>query len=130
MAKLKILLVDDERDFLELMSLRIKGWGYEVFEALGGKEALGLLKNKKPDMVILDYKMPGLDGVTTLKEIRKINVSLPVIMFTAYPDAKSIKGAEELKVNVYIPKMSEYSDGSSALKTAVRMIGKKLKRKE
>lgn len=122
----KILLVDDEADFLELMALRIKEWGYDLITALSGEEAIEILKNKSPDIIILDYMMPGMDGVATLKEIRKINFEIPVIMFTAFPDKRSINEVEKLGVTAYIPKLSSYSDAHTALKTALHMAEDKL----
>ncbi|MEI8350188.1 MAG: response regulator [Candidatus Omnitrophota bacterium] len=126
MAKPSILLVDDEHDFLELMATRIKSWGYGAITASNGKDALGIMQTKKPDIVILDYMMPEMDGIKTLKEIRKISASIPVVMMTAYPDERSIKGAEQLGVSTYIPKMSMYSDMQSVLKSTLHMIEEKL----
>jgi CheY-like chemotaxis protein len=122
----KILLVDDEAEFLELMALCIKEWGYDLITALSGKEAIEALKKKNPDIIVLDYIMPGMDGVATLKEMRKINSTIPVIMFTAYPDKRSICGVEKLGVSAYIPKLSSYSDAHTALKTALHMAEDKL----
>ena len=124
----KILIVDDEKDLLLVMGTRIKAWGYDLLEASGGKEAIGAVKQKRPDIIILDYKMPEMDGVATLKEIRKINKNIPVIMFTAFPDKRSIEGTEKLGVSAFIPKLSVFSDTLAALKTAIQMAEKRLKK--
>jgi len=130
MAKIKVLLIDDERDFVEIMSARIESWGYEVITALNAEEGIDILKLKKPDIIILDYMMPKMDGLATLKEIRAINNEVPVIMFTAHPDMKSARVAEKLKITSYVPKLSAYSDTESSLKEVIRMAEKKLSRKE
>jgi len=125
MDRLKILLVDDEPDFLETMGAIIEGWGHDVIGVSSGKEAIDAVNSKNSDIVILDYMMPEMDGVTTLKEIRKINKAIPVIMFTAHPDIKVIKGAEKSGVSAFIPKLSTFSDVQSSLKTVIEMLEKK-----
>lgn len=129
MAKLKILLVDDELDFLEMLGQRIRFWGYELIEASSGIEAVEALKGKVPDIIILDYMMPQMDGIDTLREIRKVSKDIPVIMFTAYPEAEAIKSAERLGVSSFIPKLSAYSNSDANLKTAIGMVEKKIYRK-
>ena len=71
MAKKRILLVDDEEELLDMMRIKLASWGYDVLTATGGKEAIRLVKTKVPDAVILDIKMPQLDGIETLRQIRK-----------------------------------------------------------
>jgi two-component system response regulator HydG len=128
MSKIKVLIVDDEVDYLALMQERIESWGYDVVLAEGGKEALAIIKENKPDIVILDYLMPNMDGTAVLKEIRKSDQDLPVIMFTAHPDVKNIKGAQELGVSAFIPKLSTYSsDIQATLRSALDMLRKKVK---
>jgi len=126
MKKIKVLLVDDEMDLILIMGKRIREWGYDLMEALNGKDALGVIKSKHPDIIILDYMMPDMDGIATLKEIRKLSSDIPVIMFTAFPDKQSIEGTEKLGVSAYIPKLSMFPTGESALKTALKMAEKKL----
>jgi CheY-like chemotaxis protein len=124
MAKKKILLVDDEMDLVKVMGTWIKRWGFDLVEAYDGIGAIEALETKNPDAVVLDYMLPGMDGVAVLKEIRKINKKIPVIMFTAYPD-KIIKGAEKLDISAFVPKFSLYTDVLSSLKTAIDMAIKK-----
>ena len=127
MGKVKVLIVDDEVDYLGLMQERIEFWGYEVILALDGKGALTMVKEKKPDVVILDYFMPGMDGIAVLKQIRSSDEKIPVIMFTAHPEIKNIKGAQELGVSAFIPKLSAYStDIESPLRSVLAMVCKKI----
>jgi two-component system nitrogen regulation response regulator NtrX len=126
-VKKKILLVDDEEDILTLIGKKISKWDYDVMEAANGKEALDVLISKHPDIVILDYMMPGMDGIETLKEIRKISKNIPVIMFTAFPDKKSMDEVKALGVCAYIPKLSVLSSSISALKEALRVAEKTIK---
>jgi len=127
MKKLKVLIIDDELDFLEVMSKRIKVWGYEAIMASSGGEGIKTLKAKKPEVIVLDYMMPGMNGIATLKEIRKVNRKIPVIMFTAHPDEKSIKGADGLGITAFIPKISTYSDAGEALKIAIEIGSRQLR---
>lgn len=129
MNRIKILLVDDEPDFLETMASIIKEWDYDVIDVSSGKEAIDAVMGKNPDIVVLDYMMPEMDGVSVLKEIRKIDGKLPVIMFTAHPDIKVIKGTEKLGVSAFIPKLSTFSNVLSSLKATIEMIRKKLNKK-
>ena len=125
MPKKKVLLVDDEKDLLGLIGSRIEMWGYSLITAPDGMTAINAVKNEKPDIVVLDYIMPEVDGIEVLEQIRKIDKKIPVIMFTGHPDTRSIKGAEKLGVSSYVPKLSVYSEGASNLKTALSMLEKK-----
>ena len=65
-----LLITDDEKDFVEMLSLRLKASGLNVFSAFNGRECLDLLAQEDIDVVILDIKMPGMDGIETLREIK------------------------------------------------------------
>ena len=85
-----ILLVDDDPDILKLVALRLSTAGHGVREAESGEKALALLAASRPDLVITDLKMDGMDGLTLFDEIRKQAPTLPVIILTAHgtiPDA-------------------------------------------
>ena len=129
MKKLKILLIDDEPNFIEIMAPRIREWGFEMIEASSGKEGLEVIEREHPDIVILDYMMPEMDGVVTLQEIRKKDKDIPVIMFTAHPYAITINDMRALNITAFIPKLSVHSDTQSALKTTIDNLAKKLSKK-
>ena len=85
-----ILLVDDDPDILKLVSMRLSAAGHGVREAESGERALALLATSRPDLVITDLKMDGMDGLALFDEIRKQVPTLPVIILTAHgtiPDA-------------------------------------------
>ena len=127
MDKIKVLLVDDEVDYLTLIREYVEYWGYEVTSAQSGNEALIKIKEELPDIVILDYLMPGMNGIAVLKEIRKFYPDLEVIMFTAHPDIKNIKGAAELGVSSFIPKLNDSSlNIQGALRAALDLAQKKI----
>ena len=80
----RILLVDDEKDFVEMLTLRLQEIGEEVLQAYSGLESLEKLKEMEIDVVILDVKMPGMDGIETLQEIKKRYPLVEVIMLTGH----------------------------------------------
>ena len=82
MNKKKVLVVDDESRFVFLLSANLKTVGYEVFKANNGEEAIKVLVDKKPDIILLDAMMPIMDGFQALEKIRTFS-SVPVIMVTA-----------------------------------------------
>jgi len=106
MEKKKILLIDDERDFITLMKKKIESWDYAFFSATGGALGLKELTKVKPDLVIVDLMMPEMDGFATLREIRKTNKTIPVIMLTAHEGFDMIKEAEDLGVTAYVFKVT------------------------
>ncbi|HBN26181.1 MAG TPA: two-component system response regulator [Desulfobacteraceae bacterium] len=89
MEVLKIMLVDDEERFLLTTKKLLSKKGYEVFTASSGAEALDNLKKQNIHVVILDVKMPGMDGMETLKEIKKHFPLVEVIMLTGHATVES-----------------------------------------
>jgi two-component system response regulator GlrR len=88
--KFKIYLVDDDPDLLSLLTMRLVSAGYEVHTAQSAEQALSQLPLIKPDLVISDLRMGGMDGLALFEAIRRFHVSLPVIILTAHgsiPDA-------------------------------------------
>src|SRR5258708_29269985 len=79
-----ILLVDDDPDILKLISLRLTAAGHSVKGAESGEKALAMLAASRPELVITDLKMGGMDGLTLFDEIRKQAPTLPVIILTAH----------------------------------------------
>jgi len=100
----KILVVDDEHDVCDFVKNFFKDRGYAVFTALNGEEALSISKKENPDIVLLDVKMKGMDGIATLKHLRALNKKMRVIMVTAVDDQDKINEASRLGACDYITK--------------------------
>ena len=100
----KILVVDDEIEIVRLLKDFLTSKGYEVYTALNGAEALTVVKEAKPDIVLLDIIMPGMGGIDTLKEIKKIDPTTAVIMVTALIDEELANRAVKLGAFDYITK--------------------------
>lgn len=80
----RILVVDDESSIRLLYQEEFEDEGYEVVTASGGQEAIDKIKANRPDLVTLDIKMIGMDGLETLARIREFDLELPIILCTAY----------------------------------------------
>jgi DNA-binding NtrC family response regulator len=107
MAKKKVLVVDDEIDFLEMLRLRLEANNYEVITAMNGNEALDKVKNEKPDALLLDILMPGLNGIDVLKKIRKENERLPIFIITGFSNEERFKLANKFNASGFILKTSD-----------------------
>ena len=117
--KTRILWVDDETDFLELVGFWLKSQGYDVTTLTSGIEALKMIETQPPDVVFLDIHMPQMDGLETLTKLRKIEKDLPVIMVTAYPEEeKNFATAIKLSVSGFFPKQISLPK----LKTSIETI--------
>jgi DNA-binding NtrC family response regulator len=99
-----ILIVDDEKDFCTVLSDSLSQDRYQVFTALNGKTALQLAKKEKPDLMLLDIKMPGMDGIEVLRKIKKMKKEIVVIMFTAYGTLETARKAMKLGAYDYVTK--------------------------
>jgi len=89
MSRIHVLVVDDEHDFLKLIRRRLTKRNIDVDTASSGDEALAMLSSGDFDVVILDVRMPGLDGIAVLKEIRRRFRDTEVIMLTGHGSMQS-----------------------------------------
>jgi len=127
MAKKKILVVDDEVDFKELAKARLEANGYEVAAVSSGKEALEYLRINKPDGVLLDIMMPGIDGLTILKEIRAKNPNLPVFLITAFSNTERRELARKFNASEFILKTDDLQSEIDKISAVIDMSAKQKK---
>ncbi|MFC1667325.1 response regulator [Candidatus Omnitrophota bacterium] len=124
---IKILLVDDQDDFRQLMRFWLKSKGYSVIDAGNGKKAIQLVKDEAPDILFLDLRMPVMDGVETLKNIREFNKDIPVIVISAYVGDPRAGEVMSYGVSGVFYKGENFEDALTLLETALRRH-KKLKK--
>ena len=116
-----ILLVDDDHDFRWATGNVLQASGYKVIPAQDGREALDFLEKGVPDLILLDYRMPGLDGLQVAAEMKKNISAVPIIMITAYAEIDSAVKAMKMGVYDYVTKPVDNND---LLFTVKRALGK------
>ena len=99
-----ILVIDDEPGIRDLLDTFLSGKGYDVILADSGQKGLEVFRRARPDAVVLDLKMPGMDGLTVLQEIRRLNPTQPVIILTGAGTPESEQQIRELGVTEYVEK--------------------------
>jgi DNA-binding NtrC family response regulator len=110
MGKLSTLVVEDGRSQREILRDFLRDEGYDVVEAENGDKAIEAVKNGYFDLVLLDYKMPGKDGMTVLEEVKDINTEIDVIMMTAYGSVDTAVRAMKAGAADYITKPIELEE--------------------
>jgi len=105
-----ILVVDDQLGVRRLMLETFKAEGFSVQTASSGQEALEKIRECPPGLILLDMKMPGMNGLETLREIKKINPAQVVIMMTAYEELEVVAEAVKLGVKEYITKPCDINE--------------------
>ncbi len=114
----RILIVDDEKDFVEMFALRLEGQGEKVSTAHSGKEALKVLEHTIIDVVILDIRMPGMDGIETLKQIKQLYPIIEVIMLTGHGSTQTAVDGMKLGAFDYMIKPADFDDIKLKIKNA------------
>lgn len=111
-----ILVVDDEEMIRELYRVEMEEAGYRVALACTGEEALSQLEAAKPDLVVLDIRMPGMNGIDLLRRIKATTPRLPVVLNTAYSDYR--QDFSTWASDAYVVKSSDLSE----LKTTIQRL--------
>jgi DNA-binding response OmpR family regulator len=114
MKRIKILLVDDEKAFVDTLAQRLAMRNFDVEIAYDGAQAVerltGRLKMKesRPDVLVLDVKMPGIGGIEVLRWLRGVDTALPVLIMSGYSSEKDEAVAEKLGVSEFLKKPPEF----------------------
>lgn len=120
----KILIVDNEKDWCTILSDSLSRDHYQTFTAFNGKMALQLAKKEEPDLILLDIKMPEMDGIEVLRKIKKMKKEIVVIMFTAYGALETEREAMELGAYDYLTKSVDLFLVKSLVKEALGEVSK------
>ncbi|UII58002.1 response regulator [Cytobacillus spongiae] len=116
MMKGKILIVDDQFGIRILLNEVLQKEGYETHQAANGIQALDIVTNHSPDLVLLDMKIPGMDGIEILKRMKVIDKDIRVIIMTAYGELDMIQEAKDLGALTHFAKPFDIDDIRSAVK--------------
>lgn len=107
---MKVLIADDEKNMRWILGKNLREENFDVVEACDGEEAYHQFLDEEPDLVILDYRMPKIDGMEVLRRIKTINAKLPVIMITAHGSTDAAVEAMKLGAADYVSKPFDIND--------------------
>lgn len=110
MDKINLLLVDDEVEFLAPMVKRLKKRNYDVHTATNGKDAIDYVGQHPVDLVVLDVQMPGMSGIETLSEIKRIDPTIGVVMLTGHANIEAAVAGMELGAFDYLMKPMNFDE--------------------
>jgi DNA-binding response OmpR family regulator len=110
MKRFKILLVDDEKAFVDTLAQRLTMRKFAVETAYDGAQAIERLKAKesRPDLLVLDVKMPGIGGIEVLRWLRGVDTALPVVILSGYSSEKDEAELKKLGVSEFLKKPPEF----------------------
>jgi len=116
-----ILIADDEKNMRWILEKTLKLEGFKVIEAVDGEDAFNFFIDEEPDLVVLDYKMPKIDGLEVLKRIKTVNDKIPVIIITAHGSTEAAVEAMKLGAVDYISKPFEIEELKITIKKALNI---------
>lgn len=126
----KLLIIDDEEGIRKVLTVSLASDGYDVLTAAGGEEAIAIFKRKSPSIILTDIKMPGMDGIEVLKQIKELNPDAEVIMITGHGDMDLAIEALKLDASDFLNKPIKDEALSVALNRAEQRIAIKKKLNE
>ena len=116
----KILLADDEVDFTDNTKTLLEHRGYDVTAVNSGDSAIRTLGQERYDVMVLDLKMPGMDGISTLKEIKKLNFHTQILVLTGHGAINTALEAMELGAYDYLTKPCDIDELTEKLEDAMK----------
>jgi len=125
----KILIIDDEAMICRLLSKLMESEGYETIIAHDGRESMEKIRYERPDVILSDFRMPGMDGMELLKKVRDIDPDVPVILITAYADVHGAVEAMRQGAHDYLAKPFEHDEVVRVVHRALQelLLKRKLK---
>jgi len=120
MKEFKVLMVDDEEDFVKTLAERMKMRDLDSDVALNGEQALQLVEDQIPDVMVLDLKMPGIDGMEVLRRVRKAYPQVQVVILTGHGSEKDEAEAQRLGAFAYLQKPVDIEKLIGTLKNAYK----------
>ena len=120
----RVLIVDDEPDFLCVLKKRLEASHYRVRTARDGREALEEIHREKPDVVLLDIQMPEMDGLRVLQRIRRWDKRLPIFILTAYSSEERFRSARRWKASGFIVKTGDLTQQLKRIASVLELSDK------
>ena len=126
MKKLRVLLVDDEQEFVETMADRLQLREVQATTAYNGEEALAVVEEEEPDVIVLDLRMPGIDGLEVLRRVKRAYPKIEVIILTGHGTQQDEEAARTIGAFDYVTKPADLDELVRRIKNAFQQRLKKL----
>ena len=120
----RLLVVDDEPNIVELLSASLRYAGFEVSSARSGREAVNLIRDTRPDLVVLDVMMPGVDGFSVLRQLRGNGIDVPILFLTAKDAGEDRVAGLTLGADDYVTKPFSLAEVIARIHAILRRTGK------
>lgn len=127
----KILIADDEPGVIMILGMRLRANGYHVIAAHDGMQAIELAHREKPDLILLDIKMPGKNGYSVFQDLREAvcTRSIPVVFFSALPPEQAEEKATQLGANGFVSKSADPEEIVARIKDVLGRLESPLEHK-
>lgn len=119
--KIKVLLVDDEVDFINMMQYWLKSKNFNADVLYSGENVVEQVKAHKYDLMFLDLRLPGIDGLDILRQVREYSKKFPVIIFSAFGTAEILKEATKIGISGFFAKEKGFEEAARLIHTALRI---------
>jgi DNA-binding NtrC family response regulator len=130
MNSVRVLIVDDEQDFATAIAERLSKRGFHASSVFSGQDALRAVKETEYDAVVLDLKMPGMDGLQTLQEIRKIDPAVQILVLTGHGTVSAGIGGMQLGAADFLQKPLAIEALSTSIQAAAEQSHAKRSQKQ
>ena len=118
----RILVLDDEVETCDLLKRYLTKKGFQVYTAVSGEDAVNIVKEERPHIVLLDIRMPGMGGIEALKKIKEIDREIGVVMITAVKEEETAKEILKLGADDYITKPMDLKYLDNVLMVKIAMM--------
>lgn len=119
-SAIRVLVIDDEKDFLFTIGYWLKSKGHKVLTANNGVEGIEVIKKEQVDIIFLDMHMPVMNGAETIKNIRKLNKDVPIIIITAYASDELMSEIDKNEISGFFSKDRDFAESEVLIETVLR----------
>jgi len=119
--KIKVLLVDDEVDFINMMQYWLRSRNFDADVLYSGENVVEQVKTGNYNIIFLDLKLPGVNGIEILRQIREFSTRIPIVIFSAYGTKESLKQATQLGISGFFAKEKGFEEAARLIHTALRI---------